>query len=186
MLSRGRNRYEGKTSSTSFYMSLPFSFFFLSSFLSLFLLILATARSYIDETGLRAWSEREDGKSGRYPRSAEGYRQSAGTGTASVGGRDGCLLSQFKRCWYVIVQKSKRKKKKWCKLLIIYLFFFFYFYIYLLSPAHLLCTVAHLGSDLDGGLLVDDKSTLFTGGFVWNGDGTITLSDAPGVGVTKK
>ena len=68
----------------------------------------------------------------------------------------------------------------------IFFFFFFYFYIYLLSPAHLLCTVAHLGSDLDGGLLVDDKSTLFTGGFVWNGDGTITLSDAPGVGVTKK
>eukprot|EP00026_Physarum_polycephalum_P009161 Phypoly_transcript_09273.p1 GENE.Phypoly_transcript_09273~~Phypoly_transcript_09273.p1 ORF type:complete len:423 (+),score=78.39 Phypoly_transcript_09273:66-1334(+) len=54
------------------------------------------------------------------------------------------------------------------------------------AAAHLLCTVADLGSDLDGGLLVDDKSQLFEGGFVWNGDGTITLSDAWGVGVTKK
>ena len=89
-----------------FFLYVSLSLFLFFSFLFSFSFSLDTCYRtllYIDETGLRAWSEREDGKSGRYPRSAEGYRQSAGTGTASVGGRDGCLLSQFKRCWYVIV-----------------------------------------------------------------------------------
>lgn len=54
------------------------------------------------------------------------------------------------------------------------------------AAAHLLCTVADLGSDLDGGLLVDDKSQRFVGGFAWNGDGTITMGHEWGVGVKLK
>lgn len=50
----------------------------------------------------------------------------------------------------------------------------------------MLCTVAELGSDLDGGLLVNDASQQFIGGFKWNGDGSITLSSDFGIGVIKK
>ncbi|GAM28921.1 hypothetical protein SAMD00019534_120970, partial [Acytostelium subglobosum LB1] len=55
------------------------------------------------------------------------------------------------------------------------------------AAAHLLAILSDYGGDLDGGLLVDDQSQLFTGGFSIVEDGLVQMSNTHyGVGVVVK